>query len=99
MALLQIVQWNEKSTAAHVLAWRWTTPGTQLTSWGTDSAFDVQETREAILFRDGALDLSVLTLHALHRERPHPAAPSTCPREARALQGVGVVHQQGERAG
>ena len=60
MALLQIVQWNEKIDSSDVFAWRWTDAkdparSNELGNW---TQLIVQEAQEAILFRDGqALDL------------------------------------------
>ena len=60
MALLQIVQWNEKIDSGDVFAWRWTDARDPVRSneLGNWTQLIVQETQEAILFRDGqALDL------------------------------------------
>ncbi len=60
MALLQIVQWNEKIDSGDVFAWRWMDArdparSNELGNW---TQLIVQEAQEAILFRDGqALDL------------------------------------------
>ena len=60
MALLQIVQWDEKIDSGDVFAWRWTDAkaparSNELGNW---TQLIVQEAQEAILFRDGqALDL------------------------------------------
>ncbi len=60
MALLQIVQWDEKIDSSDVFAWRWTDARDPVRSneLGNWTQLIVQEAQEAILFRDGqALDL------------------------------------------